>query len=153
MLGECCCGGPEEADEEQAAEIKLQREQLLSRLEELGLRLHKMVGRSGAELYVAVGASQRVLEYHAQALRLKVPLNPSPIVLKRSRELGIRPATVRVPFSMANREAFRSTKEEGEPFEFRTRLKAEIIRAAIGASTALTTVLLARLNLIMINLI
>ncbi len=39
VLGECCCGGPEEADEEQAAEIKLQREQLLSRLEELGLRL------------------------------------------------------------------------------------------------------------------
>ena len=88
MLGECCCGGPEEADEEQAAEIKLQREQLLSRLEELGLRLHKMVGRSGAELYVAVGASQRVLEYHAQALRLKVPLNPSPIVLKRRSELS-----------------------------------------------------------------
>ena len=62
-----------------------------------------------------------------------------------SRELGIRPATVRVPFSMANRESFRSAKEEGEPFEFRTRLKAEIIRAAIGATTALTTVLLAGL--------
>ena len=45
-----------------------------------------MVGRGGAELYVAVGASQRVLEYHAQALRLKVPLNPSPIVLKRRSE-------------------------------------------------------------------
>ena len=63
-----------------------------------------------------------------------------------SRELGIRPATVRVPFSMANREAFRSAKEEGEPFEFRTRLKAEIIRAAIGATTALATVLLAGLR-------
>ena len=66
VLRTACCGGPEEADEEQALEIRQKREALMLALEDLGFRLHKMRGRDESELFILVGASQAVLEYHAQ---------------------------------------------------------------------------------------
>jgi hypothetical protein len=130
-LSDACCGGPEEADEEQALEIRQKREALMLALEELGLRLHRMRGRDESELFILVGASQEVLEYHAQALKIKCPLKPSPLVLKRAKALGTRPPAIRAPFTIANRDAFRSAKEDS--FEFRSRLKAEIVQQAIEA--------------------
>ena len=100
-------------------------------LEQLGFRVHKMRGRDESELFLLVGASQSVLEYHADALKIKCPLKPPPLVLKRAKALGARPPAIRMPFSTRNREAFRSAKEGA--FEFRSRLKAEIVQQAIEA--------------------
>ena len=84
-----------------------------------------MRGRDEGELFILVGASQEVLEYHAQALKIKCPLKPPAVVLRRAKALHILPPSIRAPFSSANKDAFRSAKDE--KFEFRSRLKAEIV--------------------------
>lgn len=66
-----------------------------------------------------------------RALKIKCPLKPPAVVLKRAKALHILPPSIRAPFSSANRDAFRSAKDE--KFEFRSRLKAEIVMQAIEA--------------------